>query len=233
MSELPFGMENRDESEAYFRWQAERFGPFGDSLVVDHGAGTGALTNALAKAGARKVCAVEPDAQLYGVLEKRFHSSPSVTTFHGTLTDWMQSASFSKPSVITSSNVLEHIEDDVACLHEMHSALVDSGKLGLYLPARQELFGALDESVQHYRRYSRSELERKVRSVGFSIRASEYRNVAGVLPWLWTGKVLRKTSIGGGSLNFYDRVVFPVTQWIEDHVPMPYGLNVLLVATKV
>lgn len=229
---LPFGMESRDESKNYFRWQADQFGPYGDELVVDHGAGTGALTNAIVEAGAKKVVAIEPDDALYPVLSRRFAGSSVVETFHGTLTDWRKSEGFRRPAVIASSNVLEHIEDDRACLAEMHEALAPNGRLGLYLPARQELFGSLDTAVSHYRRYGRSELTEKVASAGFRLRLCQYRNVAGVLPWLWAGRVLKRESLGKGSVGLYDKVVFPMTQWVEDRVKMPYGLNLLLVADR-
>ncbi len=229
---LPFGMDSRDESKAYFRWQAESFGPYGDGLVVDHGAGTGALTHAMVEAGARKLVAIEPDDQLFRVLSARFAGSPVVETFHGTLTDWRTSPSFQAPAVIGSSNVLEHIKDDRACLREMYEALVPGGRLGLYLPARQELYGSLDDAVGHYRRYGRTELRTKVQEAGFRLLVCQYRNAAGILPWLWTGRIARKSSIGGGSVRLYDQVIFPVTRWVEDRVPLPYGLNLLLIAEK-
>jgi SAM-dependent methyltransferase len=225
-------MQDRDEAPAYFLWQAERFGPYGTDLVVDHGAGTGALTEAIVRSGAKRVVAIEPDETLFPILKQRFADSAAVTPFKGTLSDWVQSASFEPPALIASSNVLEHIEDDRGCLREMLSALRPGGRLGLYLPARQELFGSFDTQVGHYRRYSRSELVAKVKEAGFLVRESEYRNVAGVLPWLWGGRVMKKQSIAGGSIKLYDRFVFPVTRWLEDAISMPYGLNVLLVAEK-
>lgn len=228
---LPFGMESRDESKAYFRWQAERFGPY-HGLVVDHGAGTGALTNAIVQEGAKDVVAIEPDDRLYEVLRARFAGSTIVRTFHGTLTDWRKSPEFRAPAVIASSNVLEHIADDRSVLREMHEALMPGGRLGLYLPARQELYGSLDDSVGHFRRYGRHELSSKVFEAGFRLTTCEYRNAAGVLPWLWAGRVARRSSLGSGSVRLYDQVVFPVTRWVEDHVPLPYGLNLLLVAQK-
>ena len=225
-------MDSRDESKAYFRWQAESFGPYGNGTVVDHGAGTGALTNAMLEAGARRIVAIEPDDRLYPVLAARFAGSPIITTFHGTLSDWRASPSFVAPDILGSSNVLEHIEDDRGCLREMHEALVPGGRLGLYLPARQELYGSLDDAVGHYRRYGRSELATKVREAGFRLGICQYRNVAGILPWLWTGRVAKRASIGGGSVKLYDDLIFPVSRWIEDRVPFPYGLNLLLIATK-
>ena len=56
---------------------------------------------------------------------------------------------------ITSSNVLEHIEDDVSTINEMRSLLVDKGILILYLPASQMVWTKMDDDVNHFRRYSK------------------------------------------------------------------------------
>jgi SAM-dependent methyltransferase len=174
---------------------------------------------------------VEPDDELFSILKTRFEGVSAVRVFHGTLTDFRREHP-ERVSRIVSSNVLEHILDDRGCLREMHDAMVPGGRLGLYLPAREELFGTLDSSVGHYRRYGRGDLVRKVAHAGFSIETCQYRNLPGVLPWFWTGRVLRRVSVGTGTVGLYDRVIWPLTEWFEDRLPMPYGLNLLLLGTR-
>ena len=58
---------------------------------------------------------------------------------------------------IYSSNVLEHIYDDVKSLKQLESKLTKNGTLVLYLPAFQILYSDLDRSVGHFRRYSKKE----------------------------------------------------------------------------
>ena len=42
-------------------------------------------------------------------------------------------------------NVLEHIQDDAACLTQLHRAIHPGGKLLLFVPAMEFLFSKLDQ----------------------------------------------------------------------------------------
>ena len=59
---------------------------------------------------------------------------------------------------IYSSNVLEHIYDDIKSLKQLESKLTKNGTLVLYLPAFQMLYSDLDRAVGHFRRYSKKRI---------------------------------------------------------------------------
>ena len=71
--------------------------------------------------------------------------------------------------VIGAFDVLEHIEDDTAVLASMHRALCDGGGILLSVPQHSWLWSATDVVACHVRRYSRGELEAKVRAAGFHV----------------------------------------------------------------
>ncbi|MEO8702107.1 MAG: methyltransferase [Kofleriaceae bacterium] len=229
--ELPFGMATRDEVTNYFDWQVSLFRDIARGTIIDHGAGTGGLSHALLAAKSGKVVALEPDSQLLEVLRERFDSNPAASVFAGTLDDYLAAHGPASVDAIVSSNVLEHIEDDVAGLRAMHDLLRPGGSVGLYVPARPELFGSLDRAVGHFRRYTRPELESKLARAGFRVESVRYRNLVGVLPWLLTGRILKRDRIGSGSLRLFDKVVFPVCRRLEDLLPPRYGLNLVAIAT--
>jgi SAM-dependent methyltransferase len=231
-SELPYGMQSRDEAVNYFAWQAELFAGYARGTIIDHGAGTGGLASALLAANAGEVCAVEPDPQLVDVLRDKFGGRPHATVFPGTLDDYLAAHGPQSVDMIVSSNVIEHIADDAACLDVMRELLRPGGAVGLYVPARPELFGSLDRAVGHHRRYTRDELLRKLRGAGFEVASVKYRNLVGVLPWIVTGQILKRDKVGNASLRLFDRVVFPVARWLEDRLPPRYGLNLVAIATK-
>jgi len=231
-AELPFGMHNREEVVNYFAWQVDLFRDFARGTIIDHGAGTGGLSSALVNAGIGSVVAVEPDPQLVEVLHEKFDNVPTADVFAGTLDDYLAVHGRACVDAIVSSNVMEHIEDDVACLQAMHDLLRPGGSIGLYLPARPELFGSLDRAVGHYRRYTRPELTDKLGRAGFDVVSVKYRNLVGVLPWILTGQILKRDRVGSGSLKIFDRVVFPVCRRLEDLFPPRYGLNLVAIATK-
>jgi SAM-dependent methyltransferase len=178
------------------------------------------------------VVAVEPDPQLVAFLHDKLDSEPHASVFAGTLDDYIAAHGTACVDTIVSSNVIEHIEDDVACLRAMHDLLRPGGAVGLYVPARPELYGSLDEAVGHHRRYTRKELADKLTSAGFRVETVKYRNLVGVLPWLITGRILRKQKVGNASLRLFDRVVFPICRRLEDLFPPRYGLNLVAIAVK-
>jgi len=228
---LPYGLSSREEAPHYFDWMAALFAEAISGDVLDHGAGTGALTARLLLR-ARRVVALEPDGVLHGLLCERFQAEPRVEVLRGTIETFLERSGPSTLDAIFSSNVLEHIQDDVDCLELLRTALKKGGALAVYVPARQELFGSLDESVGHVRRYSRSELTRKLSLAGFRVEWAQYRNLAGVLPWLFAGRVLRSRELSSGKLRLFDRFVFPMSQLLEARLPMPYGLNLAVLARR-
>lgn len=231
-AELPFGMHNREEFVNYFAWQVELFKDFARGTIIDHGAGTGGLSGALLAANAGNVIAVEPDPQLVALLHDKFDAHEKASVFAGTLDDYLAIHGPSSVDAIVSSNVIEHIEDDVACLEAMRELVRPGGAVGLYVPARPELYGSLDEAVGHFRRYTRRELEDKLTRAGFTVESIKYRNLVGVLPWIVTGQILKRDKVGTGSLRLFDRVVFPVARWLEDRIPPSYGLNLVALGMK-
>lgn len=71
--------------------------------------------------------------------------------------------------VIGAFDVLEHIEEDVTVLREVHSALKTNGFLFLTVPQHSWLWSPVDEYACHVRRYSASELHKKLESAGFEV----------------------------------------------------------------
>lgn len=228
---LPYGLSGRDEAAAYFDWIVGLFAEVLSGSVLDHGAGTGAITARLARRASR-VVALEPEPRLFDVLQQRFAGVSNVYPLRGTIETYLAEHDAGSLDAVVSSNVLEHLADDVACLEQLRLALKPGGALAVYVPARQELFGSLDRSVGHLRRYSRSLLQTRLQRAGFSVHWVRYGNIAGVLPWLVSGRVLGHSSISAQQLGFYDRFVFPLSARLERALRLPYGLNVAALARR-
>lgn len=130
---------------------------------------------------------------------------------------------------IYSSNVLEHIEDDVGALEKLYSLLEESGVLAVYVPAFMCLFSELDRSVGHYRRYGRTELIDKVVRAGFRVVKCEYSDCLGFAGWWATGA----TFPSAAGLRFYDRWVYPVSRLLDRlFMGRLVGKNLILIAEK-
>jgi SAM-dependent methyltransferase len=72
--------------------------------------------------------------------------------------------------LVTILDVIEHIDDDEKVLREAHRVLRPSGLLTISTPAFQWLWSHNDELNAHKRRYSGSELRKRVERAGFRLR---------------------------------------------------------------
>jgi SAM-dependent methyltransferase len=239
--DLGHGLDHADEGKHYYEWLAESLGGVLSSAtahrsargrVVEHGAGTGILSRLLLARGVGPMVLTEPDPKLAAILVKEFSGRAGVEVAPGTLEQYLENVGPSAADAIVSSNVLEHVVDDVGCLRSMFELLRPGGSLALYVPARPELYGVFDREVGHQRRYRRRELRTKLGTAGFVIDTLEYRNLVGTAAWLIMGRFLKKRAVGKRSVGFYDRFVFPASRFLEDRVSLPYGLNLLALAHK-
>ena len=82
--------------------------------------------------------------------------------------------------------MLQSVPDDVCALREMRRVLKDGGLLCLTVPAYPFLWGEDDEARGHQRRYTVSELRRKLNTCGFQIHRASYF-VASAFPPLVAG----------------------------------------------
>jgi SAM-dependent methyltransferase len=70
---------------------------------------------------------------------------------------------------IGAFDVLEHIDDDIAVIQQVHKALRPKGLFFVSVPQYQWMWSHMDDLDQHKRRYSRRELHTKLRENGFDI----------------------------------------------------------------
>ena len=193
--------------------------------IVDFGAGIGTLSLIFREYFSIEPLCVESDKKNKDyLLQREFKYFDSLQTISGSV------------DLIFSSNVLEHIEDDISVLKEMSNKLSINGKIYLYLPAKMILWTSLDEEVGHYRRYEINELKIKCQKVGLKIEKLHYADSLGFFASL-AMKIFGYNKDGGigsvSSLKFYDKWLFPISKFL-DTIGLKYlfGKNVILIATK-
>lgn len=139
--------------------------------------------------------------------------------------------------LVFSSNVLEHIKDDVSVLQSIKNKLNSNGYLYLYLPANNLLWSELDVIVGHYRRYSRSEIKRKLRLVGFEIKSVHYSDSIGFFPLLilkLVGYDRDSVIMSPASLKLYDRFILPFSKFFDAiGLKLLFGKNIVAIAKKI
>jgi len=83
---------------------------------------------------------------------------------------------------VVAGDILQSLPDDLIALRELRRVLKDGGSLCLTVPAYPWLWGEKDEARGHQRRYTASELRRKLNNCGFEISRVSYLVAAGFLP---------------------------------------------------
>jgi SAM-dependent methyltransferase len=132
---------------------------------------------------------------------------------------------------VVSLNVLEHLGDDVAALSNMAKLLWQGGRVIVIVPAHQSLYGTMDRSIGHMRRYSKQTLARKAADAGLTIERQFYVNLVGALGWFLNGRLLRQTVPPRGQLAWFNRLV-PLVQWVEQRVRPPIGVSLVSIARQ-
>jgi 2-polyprenyl-3-methyl-5-hydroxy-6-metoxy-1,4-benzoquinol methylase len=88
-----------------------------------------------------------------------------------------------RADVILLLDVLEHAQSPATLLHELAAKrLAPGGRMVITAPAFEQLFAGHDRALKHFRRYSRKDLEREVRSAGLQILKSGYLFSSLLLP---------------------------------------------------
>ncbi|MEW5742468.1 MAG: bifunctional glycosyltransferase/class I SAM-dependent methyltransferase [Myxococcota bacterium] len=215
----------------YNAWLGDTFSRWAGRRVLEIGAGIGTITAHLAP-GRDLVTALEVDEFYVRRLRNRFRGQPHVEPYQSdvALADWRALAKRQFDTIVLS-NVLEHIPDDAGAVRTFANILPVGGRLILYVPALQALFGSLDEAVGHHRRYTPEALRAVLVENGFDVEHLQWMNLVGIPGWYVNGKVLKRRVLPPLQLRLYDRIA-PWLAKAESHVKLPVGLSLLCVAKR-
>ena len=202
------------------RWMAETIRPWVKGDVIEIGAGIGNLT-VLLSPGCRSYLATDTDEEHLSELRSRIAYSRNVTTERCEFT----SAHDINPlrgsaDCIVCLNVLEHVLDDQAGLRNICLCLRPGGRAVVLVPQGPQLFGSLDEVLDHKRRYTESELRHKMSEAGFEVTESLPFNRATWPGWYLNGTLLRRRTLSRFQLWSFDLLV-PWFRRIDSKLPWP------------
>lgn len=216
----------------YHEWIFATVRPFIGQRVVEVGGGYGSFSHALQER--ERLITLDNDPVCCLRLRKRFSERGNIRIVEGDILDAAVAQDLAEERLDTAVcvNVLEHIENDVTALVNMHDVLQPGGHVIVFVPASPLLYGALDTELGHVRRYRRRELREKVASAGFTIEHCHYFNSIGALSWFVAGRVRRQRIIQANQVRLYDRAVVPILSRAERLIPPPFGQSLAIVARK-
>ncbi len=196
--------------------------------ILEIGCGSGSLIKSLSRDG-REIIGLDISEE-YLELAKKKCEGLNVTLIKEDILEFDTEEKFDS---IVMLGVIEHIEDDVALLKKINKWLVPGGELYILTSAYPRLYSKYDENIGHYRRYSKKGLSNTLKEGGFSTKKVKYWDALGI-PAIALTKSLNKIVISPNTLNnkVLDKSLDIWFRLVENHMPFPFGLNLIVVAEK-
>ncbi|MBK7705540.1 MAG: class I SAM-dependent methyltransferase [Acidobacteria bacterium] len=142
--------------------------------------------------------------------------------------------------VVTALDVVEHLDDDVAGLREMHRVLKKGGETLIFVPAFMWLWGVQDDISNHRIRYTKKQIVERLEKAGFKIERATYANWTFFAPIL-AGRTLMKltglkpeseNNITISALNGVFGKLFGAERFWLRHFDFPFGVSIVITASK-
>ena len=221
-------------SEA-IRYQAHVFGlvaPYLGSHVLEVGCGIGTMSRQILAQNERlRLVCIEPNLNCAARAREQFARDARVSIRAVHLEDCsvaeLQREQF---DTVVCVNVLEHIEHDVRALTLFREVVAGTGgKVVIFVPAIQGIYGPHDAALGHHRRYSKRSLTAAFKAAGLVTESIRYTNPIGLLGWMYNLYVSGNTEHTSGQVRLFDRLVAPWALPLERVVTPPIGLSLFAV----
>ncbi|MEI9971212.1 MAG: methyltransferase domain-containing protein [Ignavibacteriota bacterium] len=229
----PYGrgvLNNLTGTPQYLSWLTRNLRPHVGDSVLEIGAGIGNIAGRLMSRRTLYVAA-EKDALHLHALHNRFLRTPNVTVQR---LDPEVSEGFAGLegcfNTVLCVNVLEYLDAPDRVVASLRTTLKPGGNLIVLVPRGHGLFGSLDRSLGHKRRYSVADLKQLLESQGFTVESIHDFNRAGAPPWWAYGKMFGARSINKPVLKIFDKTVW-LWRRLDRLMPWP-GLSLIAVARK-
>jgi SAM-dependent methyltransferase len=220
------------KADQFNQWMYKTISPFCSDKILEVGGGIGNISSYFLEAGYSLTISDIRDNYCKELLSK----FSGFKNLDGVIRIDLIDPSFEEKFLIYKNsfdsifalNVVEHIENDSLAIANCRYLLKKGGKLIILVPAYQSLYNQFDEILGHYRRYDLKSLDLLFKNNGFEVIHHQYFNLAGILGWYFSGKILKKKTIPVGQMRLYNLLV-PVFK-IADHIILNhFGLSAIAV----
>src|SRR5215469_9045814 len=223
-------LNNLTGTPQYLSWLARTLRPYLGDSVLEVNAGIGNIAGRLMSRRVLYVAAEKDPLHLHA-LRNRFLRTPNVVVQR---IDPEVPRDFAAMDgcfdTVLCLNVLEYLAEPAAALRSLRATLKPGGRIIVLVPQGPGLFGSLDRSMGHKRRYSVEAARQAVESQGFDIERIWGFNKAGAPPWWMYSKVAGSRRINKLTLKLFDKTVW---LWRRLDRVIPWrGLSLILVGCK-
>ena len=223
-------LNNLTGTPQYLSWLARVLRPHLGDTVLELGAGIGNIAGRLMGRRLQYVAA-EKDPLYLHALRNRFLRSPNVAVLQ---LDPERPEDFENAGgpfdTVLCVNVLEYVRDPDSLIQSARGVLKADGSIVILTPQGPALYGTLDKTLGHWRRFSQKELRTLLQEHGFAVKRVYQLNKIGTPGWWLYGKVLRRNHINKLSLKLFDKTVW-FWRLVDGLLPWR-GLSLVIVANK-
>ena len=142
--------------------------------------------------------------------------------------------------ITTALDVVEHLDDDLAGLKEMHRVTKTGGYSLIFVPAFMWLWGVQDDISNHRIRYTKKQIVERLGKAGFTVTRATYANWTFFAPIL-AGRTLMKVTgikpesennVNVSALNGVFGKLFGAERFWLKNFNFPFGVSIVIVAKK-
>ena len=199
--------------------------------ILDVGCGTGANLEMLAQYGEAEGVDVSDDA-LEFCKQKGLQAQKGLA----------EKLPFAEETfdITTALDVIEHLDDDLSGLREMHRVTKSGGYSLIFVPAFMWLWGVQDDISNHRIRYTRGQIVARLQKAGYTVERATYANWTFFTPILAGRTIMKLTGIKPESENnitisglngVFGRLFGAESLWLR-RFNFPIGVSIVIVARK-
>ena len=221
----------------YHQWQYELIKPYLGKKVLECGCGPGYITKLLATKKNLLVYAVDIDPSCIININK-LNNFKNIIPKRCDLRSSLLINKYKHKNIdtILLLNVFEHIKEDLKLLKNLGLILRQNGKLLIFVPAFKALYGGMDKSAGHFRRYTLKSLKNKLLNSNFQIIKMEYVNPLGFFGWWFTNKVLKLNDLNHSIINrqitIFNKFLIKLSNDIQPLTKYCFGQSIFTVVQK-
>ena len=216
----------------YNHWIYENIQNFIGDNILEVGAGIGNITDFIIFRNNLTVIDINQHYIDYLNSKYSFRNESNFNALNVDIQDIKSSPLASKRfDTIICLNILEHLENDRGAVENMSYLLEPGGKLIILVPALKTLYGSIDISFEHLRRYNKKELKSLINGQNMEIVKFYYLNFLGLLGWFINGRILKKKELPEKQTRLFDELV-PFLSFAEKIIIPPLGQSLILIAQK-
>jgi len=228
---LYHGLEVDGQLKNYNKWIIENIREAFGKNILEIGCGMGTMID-LAAARGRKITGADIDSGFITHAKKKYAGNPDIKIIKADMEGLSRKFKRRPFDTVMMINTLEHIRDDNRALKVIYGLLTGRGKLAVFVPAFQSIYGQLDKNVGHYRRYDRPGLRKLLEKNNFLVEKLYYMNIIGFFGWFFNSKFLKRGYTPEFQSAVFDNFLVPVESAVERIIKPPFGQSLVAIASK-